>query len=541
MMKNLVFLYAGNNPTHAFDDVFSGKSAFKRCLEWTRKIPDCGGVIILSSTENEDKIKCALAEANINDFKIILREKWLCRDLIVTMSAEVASAKAENAVYTDSNRPFLDESLTEEVLACHEKYIAEYTFADGYPLGFAPEVIHSGTLNILSTFATETHRNAADVEVSSECIFNLLKTDINSFEIESVIAPKDYRMSRFDFSCGTKRNLLACKNLYEKALEKNVAFTAAELSDLALGCAQVQQTLPAFYNVQVSRNCASIPMYSPYPEAYKKKYGVLPLETENAGEGGMSLEKFNGLVSQIADFSEDAVIGLSAFGEPLLEKNIVAYAESVLQNRNLSLLIETDGTHVTADLASRLAEISGKYGPRNNGEKNIIWIVSIDAVSEAMYSSLVEYGSFEKAVSSVGILAKCFPGSVYPQFTRMNENEPELESFYRYWHDKNSPSSGNLIIQKYDDCCKTLPSRKPADLAPLERFPCWHIKRDMTILSDGSVPLCRQYLLDSSIGNVFDEGIEKIWEKTLATVNEHIAGDYSEKCRKCDDYYTFNF
>ena len=113
------------------------------------------------------------------------------------------------------------------------------------------------------------------------------------------------------------------------------------------------------------------------------------------------------------------------------------------------------------------------------------------------------------AVASVGILAKCFPGSVYPQFTRMNENEPELESFYRYWHDKNSPSSGNLIIQKYDDCCKTLPSRKPADLAPLERFPCWHIKRDMTILSDGSVPLCRQYLLDSSIGNVFDEGIEK--------------------------------
>ena len=129
MMKNLVFLYAGNNPTHAFDDVFSGKSAFNRCLEWTRKIPDCGGVIILSSTENEDKIKCALAEANINDFKIILREKWLCRDLIVTMSAEVASAKAENAVYTDSNPPFLDESLTEQVFACHEKYIPEHTFA----------------------------------------------------------------------------------------------------------------------------------------------------------------------------------------------------------------------------------------------------------------------------------------------------------------------------------------------------------------------------------------------------------------------------
>ncbi len=541
MMKNLVFLYAGNNSTHAFDDVFSGKSAFSRCLEWTKKIPDCGGVIIFSSARNEEKVKCALAEANINDSRIILKEKWLCRDLVVTMSVEMASAKAENAVYTDSDRPFLDETLTKEVLACHEKYIAEYTFADGYPLGFAPEVIHAGTLNILSTFATETHKEAADVEVSSDCIFNLLKTDINSFEIESVIAPKDYRMSRFDFSCGTKRNLLACKNLFEKALEKKAGFSAVELSDLALECAEVQQTLPAFYNVQISRNCSSIPVYSPYPEAFKKKYGVLPVESENSGDSGMSLEKFNGLVSQIAEFSEDAVIGLSAFGEPLLEKNIAAYADAVLQNKNLSLLIETDGTLVTAELASRIAEVSQKHGPRNNGEKNIIWIVSIDAVTDAMYSSLVKSGSFEKAVASVGILSRSFPGSVYPQFTRMNENESELEPFYRYWHDKNSPSSGNLIIQKYDDCCKTLPSRKPADLAPLERFPCWHIKRDMTILADGSVPLCRQYLLDSSIGNVFDDGIEQIWKKTLATVKEHIAGNYSEKCRDCDDYYTFNF
>ena len=149
-------------------------------------------------------------------------------------------------------------------------------------------------------------------------------------------------------------------------------------------------------------------------------------------------------------------------------------------------------------------------------------------------------GNFNSAVNSILALNKFFPTSVYPQFTRMNENEDELEKFYRFWHSKNSPSVGKVIIQKYNDFCKLLPSRKPADLSPLERNVCWHLKRDMTILCTGDVPLCRQFLF-SSIGNVFDEGVENIWKKYFDEIKNQLEKKYGEKCKDCDEYYTFNF
>ena len=133
------------------------------------------------------------------------------------------------------------------------------------------------------------------------------------------------------------------------------------------------------------------------------------------------------------------------------------------------------------------------------------------------------------------------PGCVYPQFVRMNSNESELELFFRYWNEKTSNSQGNLIIQKYNDFAGLLKTCKPADLSPLERNVCWHLRRDMTILSNGEVPLCSQFVLGGIIGNVFNDTLENIWKKYDSELNNHICGNYSEKCRKCDEYYTFNF
>lgn len=180
----------------------------------------------------------------------------------------------------------------------------------------------------------------------------------------------------------------------------------------------------------------------------------------------------------------------------------------------------------------------------------VLWIVSLDAQTEAKYNVLhgvlsssnsYDKGSFKKAQETVNMLETYFPGDVYPQMLRVNENEDELEQFYRYWHDKESPSKGKLIIQKYDSFCGTLPDEKPADLSPLDRNPCWHIKRDMTILADGSVPFCKEYLLDGSAGNVFNEGIETVWAKFKTIAAQHIDKKYTDKCRNCDEYYTFNF
>ena len=111
---------------------------------------------------------------------------------------------------------------------------------------------------------------------------------------------------------------------------------------------------------------------------------------------------------------------------------------------------------------------------------------------------------------------------------RTKINEEQLENFYH------SNKNSGMIIQKYDDFAGLLPDNKVTDLSPVIRNPCWHQRRDMTILFDGNVPCCREYILDGVVGNVFSESLVSVWEKGRDMV-------YTDKCRSCDEYYTFNF
>ena len=170
--------------------------------------------------------------------------------------------------------------------------------------------------------------------------------------------------------------------------------------------------------------------------------------------------------------------------------------------------------------------------------------VFVDAFSVQTYQKIhpdCSDDAFEKSVEAVKKLCAVLPNSVYPQFVRMNQNEEELEPFFRYWNEKSNPSNGNLIIQKYDDFAGFLPPCKPADLSPLERNVCWHLRRDFTILLNGDVPSCKTCLFGQINGNVFESSLEEIWQKNNQLIEEHIKNKYNQRCGKCDEYYTFNF
>ena len=86
-----------------------------------------------------------------------------------------------------------------------------------------------------------------------------------------------------------------------------------------------------------------------------------------------------------------------------------------------------------------------------------------------------------------------------------------------------------------------LPPCKPADLSPVERNVCWHLRRDMNILSNGNVILCRECVFDNVLGNVFEQELEEIWEKQDLELKNQMECKYNEKCKLCDEFYTFNF
>ncbi len=192
-------------------------------------------------------------------------------------------------------------------------------------------------------------------------------------------------------------------------------------------------------------------------------------------------------------------------------------------------MVETSGVGWRADALRRIAGFD---------DGRIDWIVSLDAAGSETYAKL-RGPQWEEAQAAVSMMRELFSDTkVHVQAVRMELNEGELEQFYRSWKKEEVP----LIIQKYDHFCGFLPERKFTDLSPLERFPCFHLKRDLTVLLDGEVRICREDLRGVySLGNIFEDGMEEVWNRMSPYYGKHISGELPELCGKCDEYYTFNF
>lgn len=543
-MKTLVILFADSGSLHIFDKIFDGKSAFDRSLEWAKKVCalneffDDSEIFVFASEKNEQKCRNEISASGANA-NVVSRKNWTVSGLFESFAALLKEKKADSIIYAWADCPFLNIEVTKEIISTHNECLAEYTFADGYPNGLCPEEIDSGAASLLfeltksgaASGASSAAFSVGSKNISRTSVFDLIKTDINSFEVETVIADEDVSLFRIDFNCSTKGNMLGCKAMFKNGVDGK---SINQISEEACKNADVLKTVPAYYQIQVTDKVLSKVIY--HPEE---------MDSLN-GKNFMPLEDFRKIIRKISDFSETAVVSLSAWGAATVHPDFVEMVKIVLSEPGLSVLVEGDCSNISEKMCEELKNICDSAVPRAEGAQEnakIMWLVTLDAFSEEIYSKIHkgELENFEKSKMAVALLEKYFPGDVYPQFTRMNENEIELEQFYRFWSNKESPSKGQVAIQKYDNCFCTLPDRKPADLAPLERQVCWHLRRDMTILVDGSVPYARGKLKSDILGNVLKENIEEIWKKTDSEVKKQINHDYSGKCEKCDEYYTFNF
>ncbi|MGP1458499.1 MAG: spiro-SPASM protein [Treponema sp.] len=544
-MRSLIVLFANGSSESMFEPLFDGKSAFERALDWAQSLVFIKEkeIAVFASASVEEKCRSSVQKADVSA-RIHSRSKWTVKALFEEFAAQAKEADASDIVYAFADCPFLSAEGAKEVFESHINYAAEYTFADGYPYGLVPEVLNAGAARILNSLMESNLADEGKKPLSRASVFDLIKKDINSFDVETVIAPFDARLFRVSLCCATKAETAACAALFTHILEQKpfADFSLDELSRAACADVAVLKTLPSFYNVQISARDAMPSVYIP-----RVMSGVAGAEGESADGGSdenafMDADKFKSLIESIAEFSGRAVVSVSAWGEPLLHPSFVELCRVVLAKSGLTLLIETDGVLVTEELCAALKSIVENSPECKNEYGKILWIVRVDAFTAGTYEKI--HGTeehFAQAVNAVSVLHAHFPGAVYPQLVRMNANEDELENFYRFWSAKESPSGGNHIIQKYSTFCGTLADEKPADLSPLTRNPCWHIRRDLTILADGSIPFCRECLKSHVIANAFTDGLKTAWEKLTPFVQEQMNGTYCDFCGKCDEYYTFNF
>ncbi|GMO50225.1 MAG: spiro-SPASM protein [Termitinemataceae bacterium] len=540
-MNALSVLYAGDVKTPAFKKVFSDGSgdlscAFSLSLRAASSFSGVTKLLLLTSESAECMLSTLKPLPDMPcQIEIVQHDTWNIKTLL-----ELIANKAEGfdfVYFAFADCPFLDAGLAKRLAVRHCEFSADYSYADGWPLGFAPEIANPSTFVFLSKIL-DTNADLASSAVRRDVLFSVLEKDINSFDIETEISDVDYRRYRLTLASDSERNLLLLQRFYSCA-SLNTPRDADSISDadratrmdeickIILAKPEILRTLPAFYSVQVTDQCPQQCVICPYPEISKG----LSKKQE------MSVSDFDKLMDKIVEFSSDAVIDLSLWGEIALHPFKIELIDSVLKRPSLSLVIETCGIGWRDGELERIADIFSSAKPRFNGMSALSLIVSLDGIDEASYKKLRGDG-FTEAFATAKKIFALFGKNAYIQTVRIKGSELDTEKFYRYWAET---EKANVIVQKYDDFCAAMPALRAADLSPIKRLPCNHIMRDMSILVDGTVPMCKEWTVSPIIGNVFTEPLSEIWERNEAVYKKHCTGEYPEICTHCDEYWTFNF
>jgi len=530
-MKALSVLFGGRLGPEAFEKAFDAdQSAFSLALAAAGRFSGTEKTVFFG-VEGQ----CPALPPNV---EAITLHSWTKKSLFEELSR--ASAGYEAIYFAWADCPLLDPALAAALAERHIRYAAEYSYADGWPYGFAPELLAPGTAGILSKIIGDD-----DGPVERDALFSVIQKDINAFDIETEISPVDLRPYRLTLAADSKRNFMLLSRLMQAGLG-----SASDAEALIREKPELLRTLPAFFSIQVSGACPQACSLCPWPQ-----YG--------AGEGPVTGRKdfmpkaaFAGLLDKIADFAGDAVIDLSLWGELALHPEKMELIEMVLSRPALSLLIETSGLGWKAEELEALARAAATAAPRKNRQAPLSWIVSLDAYDSGRYKELRGPG-FAEARSCARTLLELFPRDAYVQAVRVKGFEDDIENFYRSWKGEDLPrqlsdagrkDGSHIIIQKYDDFAGALPKMQASDLSPVKRRPCWHIQRDMNILLDGRAPCCREDLAalkgqgdKELLGNVFTEDLSVIWDRGAAVYKEHCALQYKGICAGCDEYYTYNF
>ncbi len=512
---------------------------------------------------------------------------------------ENLTSRQIHCYWLEGDAPLLSPELARQLYDAHHRYAAELSFSDIYPGGLVPLLFQAAILGRLYFLS----RKAAQVESGQSDILKIAERDLNLFAAEPLLADRDYRLLRLELRAASKRQFRTLQGLYRALPLPGDTRSRPDLKavlDWLEGSTESLRSLPRYFPIQISR-ASSVPS-DPAQERYG---GPQKAQPESAQGLFMSRALWRELLAAIVEFAGDAVIGLAplaassplaplgTMGDPLSHPELPGMVEDLLQHPSLELLIETDGTQWQEAEIEHLKELDRQ-------QRRITWIVCLDALEPSLYQELRApeeelsadgmTASQQKAHALVDLLLRSgedrkspeqgsdpdtgTPRSserVYVQAVRIKENEADLEAFYRYWSEGVAPVQGRtgtsqalahsrpatrpqVIVQKYNSCAGLLPERQLLHLGPVKRFPCRRLAREMVFGIDAQNFFCVQDLQwqmvgpshrkpgqSSGLGRFPDQSLAELWSRGQQLYRRHIAVDYPELCRDCDEYYVYNF
>lgn len=426
-----------------------------------------------------------------------------------------AKTNSENVVIIKADSPFFDTQILGEMIEIHSKYLAEFTYSENLPEGFACEII-----------SAELMENIPDIKEKTLPLTQVIKSNINLFDVELFYKEPDLRDRRISFRASNPRDRVIMERLFNL---KNAIPSYTEIKDILNNNPEVLFLSPSYVEVELCGNCELDCIFC-YRKSLKSTHGLMEFET------------FGKIIEQMRQYNLPYTLAFGGSGEPLMHPKFYSILEMACEEHLVErIIIETNGLY--ADLNFK------QFLEKQKGEKVFV-IINNNGLDRDSYSRLHGADKFDavyKNIISLSELNNKEKERIFVQIMKINETDEiqkgeqrsYLDKYYDFW-EKQLP----IILQKQNIYFGKIKDRRYSDLSPLKRIPCWHLQRDLYILADGTVSFCKEDIDGNfSRGNINSESLAEILEnqKKSFIENYNFKFPINPDCEKCDEWYTFNF
>lgn len=415
--------------------------------------------------------------------------------------------------------PLFDTELNAHLFKIHHEYRADITYGENLPPGIAPHLVSRDLLESLDVM------EANDADVAAAGVRAFVEKNINQFHAEVHYQEPDLRLMRLDFSLSTRRSLAKTLAFFAKLDVGKPAY--AQLQPLIVAAPELLHTFPSYIELEFSATSEHKSFFS-------------PLRYVEQQAARLSRENFDQVKAYIATGLKDTSVCASGLGEPLEHPLAAEFLSDLLGDDNIRyVFVETNGIQL-----NRLLPLAG-----HAQAKKLRVIVLLNSLAKYQEYSGAPESTLSQVKSNFAAFAQALTANklnaqeqLFLQAFKVEENETEIDALYALADEL----GGSFLLQKYNRYAGLMPERRVSDMTPLERYSCWHLRRDLFIRANGDVAFCKQTVdpqKPTARGNLSKDALAEIWRAQ----RDDFVLNFQEKypahlpCANCDEYFTFNF
>lgn len=249
----------------------------------------------------------------------------------------------------------------------------------------------------------------------------------------------------------------------------------------------------------------------------------------------ITIDNFNKAMSELSKIIQPFLLRFCGDGEPLIHPHLIEMIINAKSKTNAIVNLTTNGQYLNQTTAKTLIDA-----------KIDLIDISIDAITAPTYEKIRRGGRYDLLLKNLhGLLdlrSKKNSTKIMVSFIAQQENIHEQESFKSYWE----PLVDYVIIRNLHSASGKIKREESVEKnmpVPIERYPCPHLWKRLTIDFNGDIKFCAHDWDGNSsmvLGNIETSTLKAAWQgselKSLRKM--HTSGNINENiiCSTCTDW-----